>query len=55
MFLMVITSCAQETVIIAEEEDQYKHKQKHCVLDDCPERWEAVIEDFCNAEADTNA
>lgn len=30
-------------------------EQKNCVPDECPERWEAMIEDFCNTEADTNA
>lgn len=56
MFLMLITSCPQETVIVTEEEEQqHKHEQKHGVLDEWPERWEAVIEDFCNTEVDTNA
>lgn len=56
MFLILIASCPKETGIIKEEEEeQYKLEQKHCVPDECPERWEAVTEDFCNTEADTNA
>lgn len=52
MFLVLVITCAQESST-EEEEEWCKQGQKH--LDKCPETREAVTEDFCNTEANTNA